>query len=116
MRVFRVSAPWCAALGLLAAAHLSAQEATTDPRSTVEEKITVTANRIETPLDTSGSSVTVLAHEEIERRAKTTVAELLAHRCPGSRWCAPPGRAARPASFCVAPIRPTRWCWSMACG
>ncbi len=50
---------------------------TADPKSTVQEAIVVSANRVETPIDEVGSSVTVIGREEIERRHKTTVLELL---------------------------------------
>ena len=44
---------------------------------TVDEEITVTADRLEVPTDAVGSSVTVIGRQEIERRRKETVAELL---------------------------------------
>lgn len=44
---------------------------------TVDDEITVTADRLEAPRDTVGSSVTVIGRAEIERRRKATVAELL---------------------------------------
>ena len=43
----------------------------------VDEEVTVTADRLEAPRDTVGSSVTVIGRAEIERRRKATVAELL---------------------------------------
>lgn len=43
----------------------------------LQHEVTVTANRIETPLKETGSSVTVITREELERSGKTTVIEAL---------------------------------------
>ncbi len=50
---------------------------TTVAKTTIQEAIVVSANRIETPIEEVGSSVTVIGRQEIERRHKTTVLELL---------------------------------------
>lgn len=47
------------------------------PGGSVAEEIIVSAQRLEVAVETVGSSVTVLDQEEIERRGKTTVLELL---------------------------------------
>jgi vitamin B12 transporter len=44
---------------------------------TLREEIVVTANRIESPADETGSSVTVIGREEIERRHEPLVVDLL---------------------------------------
>lgn len=69
---------------LSGAAHLQAQSNPSDPsqdaeesQPTIRERIVVTANRLPSPVEEVGSSVTVIDAEEIERRGKTTVAELL---------------------------------------
>ena len=49
----------------------------TDPSATVQDTIVVSANHVATPIDEVGSSVTVIGRQEIERRHKTTVLELL---------------------------------------
>jgi len=91
MYLRNAAAPWCAASWLLAfllaflltASPITAQDdEEADPRPAIEdeiirEEITVTANRSEVPTREVGSSVTVIGREEIERRRKTTVAELL---------------------------------------
>ena len=81
--------PTAAVFLLLSAERLHAQEGdssgsatsgaeeATQPQATVEEEIVVSANRIELPARNVGSSVTVIRREEIERRHKTTVLELL---------------------------------------
>ncbi len=46
-------------------------------QATAAEEITVTANRTEVPLAATGSSVTLIQREEIERRHQATVLELL---------------------------------------
>jgi len=60
---------------------LHAQEADQDtepePAALIQETVVVTANRAETPRQKVGSSVTVISAEEIARRRKTNVAELL---------------------------------------
>ena len=48
-----------------------------EPQATVDEEIVVSANRVETPARKVGSSITVISREEIERRHKTSVLELL---------------------------------------
>lgn len=48
-----------------------------EPTALVQETVVVTANRIEAPRETVGSSVTVISAEEIALRKKTNVAELL---------------------------------------
>ncbi|HEY0513803.1 MAG TPA: TonB-dependent receptor [Thermoanaerobaculia bacterium] len=55
----------------------AANGAGADPGPPFEESIVVTANRVESEADTVGSSVTVIGSDEIERRQKTTVLELL---------------------------------------
>jgi len=45
--------------------------------SNVVEKVVVTADRTETPLDRTGSSVTVITREELERTGKPLVADAL---------------------------------------
>lgn len=63
------------------AAQETASSGNTDSSEAVEitlsEQITVSANRIDSPVDSVGSTVTVITAEEIERRGKTNVAELL---------------------------------------
>ena len=54
-----------------------AEEAVDPPATTLRDTIVVSANRVATEIDDVGSSVTVLDAEQIELRAKTTVAELL---------------------------------------
>jgi len=91
------TAHWATALPLLAllvlvfpAGALRAQEpdpqtiASTSPDTSSDpvadafsEEIVVTANRVPSPAETVGSSVTVLGREEIERRGQTTVLDLL---------------------------------------
>lgn len=53
------------------------EEPPEEGRATIRDEIVVSAHRLEVPRREVGSSVTVLDREEIERRDKTTVAELL---------------------------------------
>ncbi|MCP4657777.1 MAG: TonB-dependent receptor, partial [bacterium] len=70
---------------ILTEVHAQEVDATSDPtqpsqdepRATLSDEIVVTANRLEAPAETVGSSVTVITAEEIARRRKTSVAELL---------------------------------------
>ncbi|MDA8018768.1 MAG: TonB-dependent receptor [Thermoanaerobaculia bacterium] len=57
----------------------SAEEPSSDSvqQPTVSEEITVAANRIETPIDEVGSSISVLDRSDIERHAWSTVADAL---------------------------------------
>lgn len=55
--------------------HLTAGEK--DKSQDLKYTITVTANRIETPLEEVASSITVITKEELERLKKTTVLEVL---------------------------------------
>lgn len=55
----------------------AAADAAPDTRLEIRDDIVVTANRMESPADQVGSSVTVITAEEIAARGKTTVAELL---------------------------------------
>lgn len=78
---FRTALIWATALPLLASAALYSQ---TDPADkadpadqTFSDEIVVTANRIPSPAETVGSSVTVISQEEIERRHETSVLDLL---------------------------------------
>lgn len=48
-----------------------------EPVSIIEEELVVSASLVELPKNRVGSSVTVIDRDEIERRNKTTVAELL---------------------------------------
>lgn len=72
-------------------------EQSTEPadRTTVEEEIVVSASLTEVPRKRTGSSVTVIGRDEIERRNKTTVLELL-RTVPGVEIAqiGGPGRAA----------------------
>ena len=47
------------------------------PQSTIDDEIVVSAHRLKRPAHEVGSSVTVIDREDIERRKKTTVLELL---------------------------------------
>lgn len=71
---FRTALIWATALPLLA----STTQAQTDPTDqTFSDEIVVTANRVPSPAETVGSSVTVITQEEIERRHETSVLDLL---------------------------------------
>ncbi len=78
---FRTALVWATALPLLASASaLRAQS--TDPQTDLKDpaftdEIVVTANRLPSPAETVGSSVTVIDGEEIERRHETSVLDLL---------------------------------------
>ncbi len=54
-----------------------AEESREEPRATVSEEVFITATRLETSVDTVGSSVSLIGLEEIETRKKTSVLELL---------------------------------------
>ncbi len=65
-------------LGFLLAAPVAAQDSSDDAqRTTVEEEILVSASLTEVPRHRTGNTVTVIDREEIERRNKDTVLELL---------------------------------------
>lgn len=73
---------FCTFIALFAAvaaspARSQSTSSATDPATTVDEEIVVSASLTEIPQRRSGSSVTVLGRDEIERRHKTTVLELL---------------------------------------
>ncbi len=81
---FRSALIWATALPLLAlsipagalrAQSTNLQDSQTDP--TFSDEIVVTANRVPSPAETVGSSVTVIGREEIERRHETSVLDLL---------------------------------------
>ncbi|MEE8526691.1 MAG: TonB-dependent receptor plug domain-containing protein, partial [Thermoanaerobaculia bacterium] len=59
------------------AGEASEEESAEQPAATHRDTIVVSANRVETEIRNVGSSVTVIDAEEIELRAKTSVAELL---------------------------------------
>lgn len=80
---FRTALIWATALPLLASASLRVQ-AQTDPAAqadpadqTFSDEIVVTANRVPSPAETVGSSVTVITRDEIERRHEPSVLDLL---------------------------------------
>lgn len=63
-------------LALTALSHVSRLDGATPP-VVVGDPVTVTANRTEVPLAATGSSVTVIEREEIERKRHATVLEVL---------------------------------------
>jgi vitamin B12 transporter len=71
---FRTALIWATALPLLA---LSAQAQTDPADQTFSDEIVVTANRVPSPAETVGSSVSVISREEIERRHEESVVDLL---------------------------------------
>lgn len=78
---FRIALIWATALPLLATASSFCVQAQTDQTDktdpTFSGEIVVTANRLPSPAETVGSSVTVISQEEIERRHETSVLDLL---------------------------------------
>jgi vitamin B12 transporter len=54
-----------------------ASQSQPDTGTNLNEEIVVTANREPAPMETVGSSVTVISHEEIERRQSPSVVDLL---------------------------------------
>ncbi|HUT36353.1 MAG TPA: TonB-dependent receptor [Planctomycetota bacterium] len=71
---------WCGT-GLPAALAEQAGKAEEERKATEEqpkeERVVVTATRLETPYEQVGSSLTVITRQEIERRKQTTVLDLL---------------------------------------
>ncbi len=53
------------------------EESQEEPKTTVSEELIITATRLETSVDTIGSSVSLIGLKEIEERKKTSVLELL---------------------------------------
>jgi vitamin B12 transporter len=72
---FRTALIWATALPLLAPSTALRAQTQTDP--TFSDEIVVTANRVPSPAESVGSSVTVLGREEIERRHEESVLDLL---------------------------------------